>query len=58
MWCFWGVLLQCTLNRLLGWSAMTAGNDMARIIDAEFTQAGIQEFGLPSADHWQRAAVR
>lgn len=37
---------------------MTAGNDLARIVDTEFTKAGIREYGLPAADHWERAAVR
>lgn len=37
---------------------MTAGNDMARMVDTIWTQAGIKEFGLPPTSHWRRAAVR
>lgn len=49
--------LLCAMNRAIGWSAMTAGNDLARIVDTEFTKAGIREYGLPAADHWERAAA-
>ena len=50
--------MQRLLNRQIGWSAMTAGNDMARIIDTCYTEAGIRQYGLPSANHWEKVVVR
>lgn len=52
----WG-WLQCALRKALGWNYMTAGNNLARMVDTIWTQAGIKEFGLPPSNHWQRAAV-
>ena len=51
------VRMQCLMNRLVGWTALTASNDMSRIIDTAYTEAGVLEHGLPSLHHWHRAAV-
>lgn len=46
------------VTKTLGWTSMTGGNAMARIMDTEFTQAGVRQYGLPPARHWRQAAAR